>query len=165
MYENIFNIDLNRFCASLLPIQKRKPKIIQWLLCLIYPITQIYNDFMRFRDATNYRIGHTSQVFSVEDVLNDSFDNESRRIYIIDGDYTFPVFFYDRSDDKPVRIYDRSDDQPVLFYDRTDKLDVDFKVILPIDMNLPDAETIRLRALIEQYTAPDKTYTIEIETL
>lgn len=136
--------------------------MVQWLLCLVSPLKTLHGLFKSFRNTTNYKLEHTPQVFSIEDVLNDAFDSLLRRIYIEDGIYTFPVWFYDRADDKPVRFYDRADDKPVRFYDRAtlQKLDVDFVVVLPEGLDLNEYEIIRLKALVDYYRLPDKTYEV-----
>lgn len=165
MFDSIYNIDHYRYTAQTLPIKRRTTKMLQWLMCLIYPIVELHTNFIQYRDRTNYKLEHTAQVFSLEDVLNDSFDNEQRRIYIDDGVYTFPVWFYDRTTNKPVHFEDRPSTAPVRFYDRSTlaQIDVDFTVVLPIPINLPDAEMIRLKALIDFYRLPDKTYTVTYE--
>jgi len=164
MFESIFNIDFKRYVALLLPLDLRKPKMMYWLFSLTAPARDIYSNFMKYRDKAIYKIDHTPQVFSMENVLNDAFDNQERRIYIRDGIYRYPVYFYDRPDDKPVRFYDRPD-QPVRFYDRSTlaNIDVDFVVILPSILALPVAEMIRLRSLIDFYRLPDKTYQVIYE--
>jgi len=146
----------------MLPIRRRKATFLHWLFCLVEPLIQLHGQFMQFRDRTNYKLSHTPQVFSIENVLNDAFDRVQRRIYIEDGIYTFPVYFYDRADDKPVFFFDRADAEPVRFYDRKSlgKLDVDFTVVLPTGFNISAPEMIRLRALIDFYRLPDKTYTV-----
>lgn len=165
MYDNIFNIDWKKFIILMLPIGLRKPKRLYWLFSLIVPFRDIYNSFLQYRDKAIYKITHTPQVYSIENVLNDAFDNQERRIFIRDGIYRFPVYFYDRADDKPVRFYDRADDQPVYFYDRAtlENIDVDFVVVLPLGLTLIASELIRLQSLIDFYKLPDKTYTITYE--
>lgn len=136
--------------------------MLHWLMSLNYPVIELYNAFLQYRDATNYKLDHTPQVFSIENVLNDAFDRIERRIFIEDGEYTFPVYFYDRNDDKPVRFNDRADEDPVRFYDRASLLvsNVDFTVVLPNGLNLSNAEKLRLNALIDFYKLPDKTHTV-----
>lgn len=165
MFQSIFNIDLNREVANVLVVPWRKTKFVQWLMCLIHPVNLLLTSFLRYRTATNYKLDHTAQVFSLEDVLNDAFDATQRRIYINDGIYTFPVWFYDRNDDKPVYFFDRATDGPVRFYNRASlaQLDEDFTVVIPAALGLPEAEIIRLRALIDLYRLPDKTYTLSYE--
>ncbi|WP_055394732.1 hypothetical protein [Flagellimonas eckloniae] len=162
MYDSIFNIDFNRFVGSLVPIKRRTTKMLHWLVCLVHPIAELHIQFLQYRDRTNYKLEHTAQVFSIEKVLNDTFDTVQRRIVIEDGVYTLPVWFYDRNDDKPVRFDDRANNQPVRFYDRASlaQFDEDFKVVLPNGLNLSNPEMIRLKALVDFYKLPDKTYTV-----
>lgn len=162
MYENIFNIDFYRLVANYLPIRKRTAEFMHWLFCLIEPVIRLHEQFMRFRDRTNYKLAHTPQVFSIENVLNDSFDRVQRRIFIEDGIYTFPVYFYDRAENKPVRFNDRAENDPIRFYDRSTlgQLGVDFTIVLPNGLNLSNAEMIRLKTLVDFYRLPDKTYTV-----
>lgn len=162
MYDSIFNIGFNRLMALLVPIRRRKPKMLHWLMALNAPVLELYNSFLRYRASTLYKLNYTPQVFAIENVLNDAFDRTERRIFIEDGEYTFPVYFYDRNDDKPVRFNDRADDGPIRFYDRSSLLvsDVDFTVVLPIGLALSDAEMIRLNALIDFYKLPDRTHTV-----
>ncbi|TLP81341.1 hypothetical protein [Maribacter sp. ACAM166] len=162
MYESIYNIDFQRLVATLLPIRRRTILMVQWLIALVEPINQLHTQFLRYRQATNYKLDHTAQVFSLEDVLNDAFDVSARRIYIEDGIYIFPVWFYDRADNKPVRFYNRAADDKVRFYDHKalGKLDVDFTVVLPNGLNISDAAMLRLKALVDFYRLPDKTYTV-----
>ncbi|MEM8506250.1 MAG: hypothetical protein AAF717_00410 [Bacteroidota bacterium] len=165
MYNHIFNIDFYRFVAMLLPTAWRRSRMIHWLQCLISPAVDLYNQFLQYRDAKIYEIEHTSQVFSIEMVLNDSFDQIQRRIRIEDGVYTFPVYFYDRLDDLPVRFNDRSANSPQRFFDRSNLglFDVDFTVVLPLGLNLSNAEMIRLKSTVDLYKLPDKTYSVTYE--
>lgn len=162
MYNAIFNIDLNRFVGMLLPIAIRKTPMLQWVMALITPCRQLHTLFRQYRTATNYKIDHTPQVYSIQNVLNDVYDRIERRIYLRDGIYRSPVRFYDRSSDSPVHFYERPQ-QPVRFFDRADLLvlDLDFVVMIPTALALNDSDTARLRALIDFYRLPDKTYTLE----
>ncbi|CAG2532914.1 hypothetical protein MAR621_03108 [Maribacter dokdonensis] len=162
MYENIFNIDFYRLVAQMLPLRRRRAQFMHWLFCLVEPIVQLHQQFMQFRDRTNYKLAHTPQVFSIENVLNDAFDRVQRRIFIEDGEFTFPVYFYDRTENKPVFFFDRADNEPVRFYDRKalGQLGVDFTIVLPNGLVISDAEMIRLQALVDFYKLPDKTYTV-----
>lgn len=163
MYESIFNIDLLRFIAELLPLRRRKAQFINWCYSLLKPSRNLYDAFIAYRAKSLYKIQHTSQVYSHENVLNDSFDVVARRIYITDGLYKDAVRFYEPEEDKPVHFYEET---PVVrFYEPEELilLDVDFIVVVPRALNLTAAEVIRLRSLIDTYRLPDKTYEIRYE--
>ncbi|WP_394749471.1 hypothetical protein [Spongiimicrobium salis] len=164
-FDSIYNINFDRLIVLLLPMRKRKPRIINLLMCLASPIKEIHSRFVGYRETAIYRVSHTAQVFSMENVINDAFDRTQRRIYILDGEYVYPVYFYDRAINRPVRFSDRASAAPIRFNDRSslEKIEVDFSVVLPSSLRLDEAETTRLRALIDFYRLPDKTYTIAYE--
>lgn len=163
MFDSIFNIDLRRFIVLMLPLTKRRAQWVNWLMCLIKPSRDIYGDFVAYRDSTLYKLDHTPQVYSMENVLNDVYDRTSRRIYITDGQYVSAVRFYEPEETKPVHFYE--EEPPVYFYEpgELENLDVDFVVVIPIALNLSEASIIRLRSLIDFYRLPDKTYTLRYE--
>lgn len=160
MYSTIFNIDFATFILQLLPSFLRRIRWHRWLLALTVPSQDLHAKFLQYRASTNYKLEHTPQVFSMENVLNDAFDPIQRRIYIQDGIYRSPVRFYDRSLNSPVRFYDAADEEPVRFFDRESLLvlDVDFIVKIPITLVLPAADLLRLQALVDFYRLPDKTF-------
>lgn len=157
---NIYNISLPRLVLLLLPLPYRKQSWVSWLLALIAPFKELNVLFKIFRKDSSYKILHTPQVYSMENVLNDAFDPTLRRIYIVDGIYKAPVYFYEPDENKPVHFFEI--EPAVYFYEpgELEHLDVDFVVVLPLGMNLTDSEMIRLKALIDYYRLPDKTYTI-----
>ena len=157
---NIYNISLPRFVTLLIPLHLRKIELVSWLFALIAPYKELSAWFKIFRRDTSYTILHTPQVYSMENVLNDAFDPNERRIYIQDGLYKSAVYFYEPEENKPVHFFEI--EPAVHFYEpeELEKLDVDFVVVLPMGMNLPEAELIRLNSLVDFYRLPDKTYTV-----
>lgn len=162
-YAKIYTTNFNRLVIHLLPLKERKPKYIAWLRSLVKPIALLHQQFVNYRRDALYKIEHTPQVFSLEQMLNDAFDVQLRRIYISDGAYRDGVYFYNPEENKPVWFYDPQENAPVHFYDGAElfSLDVDFVVIVPLELNA--SQEIRMRSLIDFYRLPDKTYKIEIE--
>lgn len=157
---NIYNVSLPRLVVHLLPIPLRKQGMASWLFTLTAPYKELLAWFKIFRRDSSYKILHTPQVYSMENVLNDAFDRQLRRIYIVDGLYKSAVYFYEPEENKLVHFFEIA--PPVYFYEpeELEKLDVDFVVVLPQGMQLSEAETIRLKSLVDFYRLPDKTYTI-----
>ncbi len=157
---NIYNFSLARLVVLLIPLVLRKQQTISWLLALITPYKELNTWFKIYRNNSSYKILHTPQVYSMENVLNDAFDTDLRRIYIVDGLYKSAVYFYEPNENKPIHFFEI--EPAVYFYEpgELEHLDVDFVVVLPLGMNLTNAEMIRLKALIDFYRLPDKTYTI-----
>jgi hypothetical protein len=157
---NIYNLSLPRLVTLMLPISLRKQKMVSWLFTLIAPYKELLSWFKIFRKDSSYKILHTPQVYSMENVLNDAFDVQLRRIYIADGLYKSAVYFYEPDEDKPIHFFEIT--PAVYFYEPEElqKLDVDFVVVLPLAMPLSESDMIRLKSLIDFYRLPDKTYTI-----
>lgn len=162
-FSKVYDINLNDLVIHCLPIGLRKSRQIAWLRSLIKPVVNLHTQFINYRRDALYKIDHTPQVFSLEQVLNDAFDVQLRRIYISDGAYRDGVYFYNPEEQKPVPFYDPAENSPVHFYDGAElfSLDTDFVVVVPFE--LKEAQEIRMRSLIDFYRLPDKTYKIEIE--
>lgn len=162
-FSKVYNFDLNQMVIHYLPIKLRQGRMIAWLQCLIKPVVNLHTQFINYRRDALYKIEHTPQVFHLENVLNDAFDIQLRRIYISDGAYRDGVYFYNPEEQKPVPFYDPEENAPVHFYDGAElfSLDTDFVVVVPFELR--EAQEIRLRSLIDFYRLPDKTYKIEIE--
>ncbi|MCH4824310.1 hypothetical protein ML462_14130 [Gramella lutea] len=162
-FSKVYDIKFNDLVIHFLPFPLRKIKMIAWLRSLVKPISNLHTQFINYRRAAIYKIEHTPQVFSLEIVLNDTFDIQQRRIYISDGAYRDGIYFYNPEEQKPVYFYDPIENAPVHFFDGAElfSLDTDFVVVVPFELN--DAQEIRMRSLIDFYRLPDKTYNISIE--
>ena len=124
------NIDFEKLIGFLLPTFLRKRKMLAWLWSLTAPLKSIHYNFYQKRNALNgdlYRLAHNGQVCYLRKLLNDNFDNEKRRIRILDGNKFGRKYIYTRGENKPVylgKIYLRQ---------RSDYADtgVDFIVEIP----------------------------------
>ena len=175
IWDKIYTLDWKALGVHLLPIDLRKPKMAGWIQCLLKPIANLHTQFINFRRITVYKIDHTSQVFSLEKVLNDAFDQQERRIYIVDGVYRSALYFYNPDENEPIHFYNQEEDNAQYFYNPSElqNLDVDFVVVLPQSFgrdasrravsNEINAQELRIRALVDFYRLPDKTYEFTYE--
>lgn len=169
IFNRVYEIDWNTIALNLLPRAIRKPKFYAWFKALFKPSENLHTSFRAFRRQSNYKIDHTPQVFSIEKVLNDAFDQQLRRIYIQDGVYLEALYFYNPEENSPVHFYNESD-KAVRFYSESEllQLDVDFVVVLPATFENVNSEMafknspmyLRIVSLIDTYRLPDKTYEI-----
>ncbi len=91
----LFNIVYNNLPSSLIPGRLRQPIQKGWLKALINgAVVPLYNTFFTNRSGNLYYLGRNSQVCYLEAVLNDTFDNTSRRIFIADMYVADPVYVY-----------------------------------------------------------------------
>jgi len=152
----MFNINYNRLYLLLTITFLRNAKLQALMQCYCYPLTQIYNSFLTFRAANLYTVSHNSQVYSMENVFNDRFDNDARRIYITDGFGKRRLYAYTRLENKPIYLGTQ------YLYNRADYADtgIDFIVWVPVAVMLSPQDRIELTSLINKYKLAGKRYRI-----
>ncbi len=149
------NINFGKLIASLLITFRRRRVSFDYLYALYAPIKTLYNDFRKFKTDAVYRVTHNSQVFSIENVLNDKFDNQLRRIYITDSYAAEKNYIYRRSEAKPKYIYKRLEDKPKFYIHRRFYFspdDTDFIIVLPAAIKPVDSTGLNIitNQIIEQ---------------
>lgn len=163
IWDRVYTLSFNKFGVHMLPMDLRKPKMVAWVNSMLKPVANLHTNFINYRRKTVYKIDHTSQVFSLEKVLNDAFDQSERRIYIVDGVYRSALYFYNPEENAPIHFYNAEEDQNQYFYnpEELQNLDVDFVVVLP--QSFDRDKELRIRALVDFYRLPDKTYEFTYE--
>jgi hypothetical protein len=151
----MFNLDYNKLLLQLIPSFLRKPRMVGWLQSLIYPVKELFEIFIAYRTEKLYELSHNGQVFSMENVLNDRFDNDERRIYISDGLTKDRLYAYTRDEDKALFL-------PKYLYTRGDYADsgVDFIVWVPNEIVISLEEMYELRAKVNKYKIYPKRYKV-----
>ena len=167
---NIYNIDWGVLVEQYLPISLRKPICLIWVQSCLKHIEGLHSDFLAFRTKCLYRINHNSQICYMEAVLNDYFDNDLRRIRIVNVSFKEPIYFYEPEENKEVFFYEPEDNKPVYFREEDEFIGdgVDFVVMVPPELQ-PETETAELalltqmRGQIEYYKLYSKNYQIKWE--
>lgn len=160
---NVYNYNILRYAASLIPVPKRELITKAWIKVIVYPLLFLYSSFIAFRDLTLYKLKHNSQVCYLQAALNDSFDNALRRIRIGNVGFKQPVWFSEPQENKEVWF---SDTEPVWFSDTSDFINnVDFVVLVPIALqpNNPVgvlAFETKMSGIINYYKLFSKNYQI-----
>ena len=88
----MFNIDWDKIITDNLDNFARQPNRVSRLKVAVYEVKNVHIKFLAFRDAVFKKVYHNGQVIYLEKVLNDTFDNISRDIYI-DSDLV-PSLYY-----------------------------------------------------------------------
>jgi hypothetical protein len=102
--------DFRALIWQYLSLDRRLPVWMRWLRALCSPVSDfVAPAFQSFRKAKLYDLAHNSQVTYMQAVLNDTFDNTLRRIYIADPAFDDPVYVYQASELKPVYIWQASE--------------------------------------------------------
>lgn len=164
--DNVYNINFEKLVEMLLPVFLRKPIQLFFLKCLVKPIAQLHIQFLAFRAESLYKLNHNSQVIYMQAMLNDSFDNDLRRIKIRNAEIKQPVWFYEVEEEKPVFFYE-PDEAPVYFREDYEFLGggSDFTVFVPaelqpIDPTSLNAYLVKMKAKIDYYKLYCKGYQI-----
>ena len=80
-----FNVNWKKLAALLTPTFLRGKKMMAWLELIIEGVNQVHYQWLQLRKNNIYNLAHNSQVCYLRAALNDRFDNEQRRITILDG--------------------------------------------------------------------------------
>jgi hypothetical protein len=88
------NIDIDKVVDDNLPSRKKKLNLISFLNVLLKPFKIIYDWYLEAKAKYIYLVAFNGQKDMLERILNDTFDNISRDIYItqrglIDVNYSF----------------------------------------------------------------------------
>jgi hypothetical protein len=166
---NVFAINWDEFVRLLLPIALRQTRLQAWLRVLVKPIETLHASFRTFRDESLYKLRHNSQIAYLENVLNDAFDNELRRIRIANAVFKTPVYFYEPEEESEVFFYEPQDNEPVYFYEAEDFAGdgYDFYIYVPPSIRPlagSAAETnlvARMKGLVNYYKLYAKNYQIK----
>jgi hypothetical protein len=152
----MFNIDFKLLITWLLPVLECRPKAVLWLQSLFVSSIRLYNTYLLNREKNLYRLDHDSRVFSIENVLNDRFDNSARRIYIEDGFAKDRVYIFTRNESKPIYL------GKISLYNRADYADtgIDFIVWIPTSVIITTQDLIELNALVSSYKLLSKRFKI-----
>lgn len=166
-FSRIFTVDWYRFGMLLTPPFLRKIKHVSWIYSLLKPVEEFAIRFRIFRENSIYRVTHNGQVFSLENVLNDQYDNDDRRIFIADSVDIDASYVYPEADDKPVIINSETSDEILYIYSEASvrAAEYDFIVNVPSDLR-PSSTTdeenliIQMSGLIDTYKLASKRYEI-----
>lgn len=155
----MFDINWTTFVAWLWPPVIRTSFWVQWCKALIAPVITIYTQFITYRTENLYRLAHTSQVWSIEKVLNDKFDPLERRIYISDAGGDDVTLLYPDSDIEPMMLDDDAAGTTLVSNDSGyEGGSYDFVVVAPYLYT--DADKYRMRAWIDYFKLAGKRYDI-----
>ena len=144
--DNVYNINWRKFIIENLEVDLRRVKTVKWLEVLFKPIIWLHIEFLAFRTQALYKVNHNSQICYLQAVLNDSFDNEQRRIIIRNAILREPLWFYEPEENKPVLFYEESDNKPVYFREESEFIGdgADFIVLLPEDLKPNDNQQLNI---------------------
>lgn len=158
MSNNVYRIDWEKLIQLFLPISLRKVLVTCLFYSVVYPLKQLHQLFINFRNDRLKRLSYNSQVVYLQKMLNDEFDPFSRQIRIVNNSIDDRRLFYYQHRDKPLYLGKH------YFFGEHWSRNYDFLVLIPEDLELTDVQIIQLRNLIEYYKLYSKQYEIRYES-
>jgi len=106
----MYSIDINRIVKLLLPPILRTGKNIDFILVPFRVILQLINELKQIRNHNFYFSQFNSQTILLQHLLNDLFDNQLRRIYIVNTANIYYPYFYNKIENKaPVYLFRKTE--------------------------------------------------------
>lgn len=151
----MFSVSHSKLATLLTPTRQRKIKFLSLLKCFTSPLQVMQNDFEKNRTNNIYKLIHNGQVCYLRKVLNDTFDNTERRIFITDGGDKNVLLIHRDSDQKLVEL-------PVIVHRDSDYGDsgYDFIVVVPATLNFTQEVELHMKSVINFYKLAGKRYKI-----
>lgn len=151
-----FNIDFQKLVLWFLPFKLRKPKNVAILSAMVAVLQQIHGNWLNKRERNLYLLAHNGQTCYFRKALNDAFDNELRRIQIVNGNVFEEVYIFTEPENEPEYL-----DAPLFIYGSQDYAETAVDFIVRVPAEIVDTQLIELRAEIDYYRQAGKRFKIE----
>ena len=157
----MFKINFTKLVQWLLPSFLRSANLTILILSANYPLREVYDSFVRYRNDVQYRLSHNSQVCYLQAMLNDYFDASLRRIRVVDFTAYGNLYLFAQEDNLDVNIGEERNPPCYLF---PDDVGVDFTVQLPhptLRHVIIPSQVAYIKSMIDEYKLPGKVYSLE----
>lgn len=151
----LFAVNMKRLALLTLPTWLRRPLAGALVYAGVAPLGRLLQELRTYRISTRYRLRHNGQVCKLRGVLNDLFDEEQRRIRILDADDPGAMSgerVWPRSEGRWVMTPVRASGSAVRLHRRGfgGSGGYDFLVSVPAELRVGATEA-RLRAVVNMY--------------
>lgn len=147
-----YKIDFDRLILLLLPTFLRKPVLFGYLRALVSPIVSLHYNWSQMRERNLVKLSYNSQKCYLRKALNDYYDQDARRITIVDVPVLDENFLYQPSENLDYYLDTMWLDLDYSYQGET----VDFVVYVPADVLI--AKQNEIIATLEFYKLAGKTY-------
>ena len=157
----MFSIDWLFLISTHTPMEWITDIYLAWMKALLSPIISNYNAFIQYRKDALYKVSFNGQIIYLEHILNDTFDNINRGIYIDNVADNRHDYFYNKVELKPnVYLYNLSEGGPHLYLKNKAEYSnlYDFIVMVPTAVTF---DNNAMKALVNYYKLAGKRYTIQ----
>jgi len=150
-----YQVNYNNFIVNALPWFYRFEWLKDFIYSIIDPLQTINDDFYYVMVTVNNYLSYTSNHLAMEEMLNDKYDENLRRIYITENNITghvIDIYQQQETDPSPTFIYKQGEinPAPISMYKQTEfpLSAVDFTLNFPVS-TIYDADV--LDKLIKSY--------------
>jgi hypothetical protein len=156
----MFNFDFTYLTNTVLPPLFRTNRVIKLIQALKKPLELLKFDFYLFYERIKYELTFNNQVIYLEHLLNDTFDDINRDIYITDGSENPLVYVFNNSEpNEDVVLFNSSESETETYlYNLVEsEIEVDFII------NIPSTVTVNedlLKSLVNTYRSASKRFSI-----
>lgn len=155
----MMQINWNRFIVNLLPKALRTATAYGFIRALFAPVIDLFNRLRDYNEAVQYKLAHTSQVWSIQALLNDAFDPDLRRIRIDDAGGLEPIALgTDADGDQIIPLMDDTD--PFALNSDSAYTGGLWNAVVVLPHALSESEMYRLRAVIDEYRLAGVRYDV-----
>lgn len=155
----MMQINFRRFIVNMLPVKLRTISLYALIYSLFNGIVDIYNRLTAYSDTISYKLKHTSQVWSIQKVLNDEFDPSARRIRVTDSGDAEVILLNMDADQMPV-LLDSDGYDPILLHADSNYFASGFDFIVDVPFTIDQGQIYRLRTLVDYYRLAGKRYDV-----
>ena len=156
-------INWKRFVLNLLPVKLRTGTVFGLIEALLSGIVELYNKLLNYNDGphgVSYKLKHTSQVWSIEAVLNDEFDPSLRRIRINDAGGAQITPLQRDSDLDPVVLGSDTAGSPLILQPDSGYTGGSYDFVVKLPYTYAQSTIYRVRGLVDYYKLAGKRYDI-----
>jgi hypothetical protein len=101
-----YEFNIPKYIADLLPVLLRKPKTLEWLHCLIFPIDNLHSqEVVPFIDFVREELKFNSKTAVLEYYLRKNYAGNAASITIINLNNPEPDLFIGRLDDQTYEVF------------------------------------------------------------
>lgn len=152
-----YEFNITNWVSYLIPKQLRNERLMAFVNALIAPLQQLNTAANDWANSVFYDVQFNGQVVMLEHLLNDTFDDTSRRITITDGEPTATPTLRNKIEARPTMIIRRWNEDGTPNILRPASFD---RPNFVVNRNGANIDPTKATAIINRYKIAAKTFTI-----
>lgn len=156
----MFSVIFKDIAFKLLPIHLRLGWILYYLTAGLKPLQDLNDAFIIFKNKIDYKLSFNGQIINLEHILNDTYDDIVRGIYIEDGANVVYTYLFNKIESKPpLFLFQQSEASPHFLKTNSENMTtVQFIIKVPVAVVYDE---YIMRQLVDKYKQAGVIYSIE----